>query len=142
MKNKTKEEKQRFELIDNLLNEISPEEQKLCDRKMLLAVKIDEAMKSQGIKKGQLAKQLSKNPSEITKWLSGTHNFTVETLWEIGDALKCDFITLEEAKDERVIYFAYAAVSGGPSVTTFCNSSLAQNLTQISNKQDFMVASN
>ncbi|MCK4921827.1 MAG: helix-turn-helix transcriptional regulator [Bacteroidales bacterium] len=98
-------------IIDNLLNEISPKEQKQTERKMLLATRIDLAMKERGMKKGQLAKALGKNPSEISKWLSGTHNFTTETLWEIGDILGVSFINLEKEKQDQVIYVANTFVS-------------------------------
>ncbi len=120
MKNKTKQEnKSNFELIDNLANEISPEEQRLTDRKMLLAVQIDKAMKSKGIKKGQLAKMLKKQPSEITKWLSGTHNFTIETLWEIGDALNIELINIRKEESEPVIYLAQTSLSNQSFSTTW-----------------------
>jgi len=98
-------------IIDNLLNDISPKEQKQTERKMLLAARIDLAMKERGIKKGQLAKALGKNPSEISKWLSGTHNFTTETLWEIGDVLGVSFINLEKEKQDQLIYVASTSIS-------------------------------
>ena len=49
----------------------------------LKAVLIDEALKAKGWNKKQLAEVMHKNPSEVTKWLSGTHNFTLETLYLI-----------------------------------------------------------
>ena len=64
---------------------------------MLLAVRIDEALKSKGWSKKQLAEAMHKNPSEVTNrtiacrtiawWLSGTHNFTLETLYLIESYL-------------------------------------------------------
>jgi ribosome-binding protein aMBF1 (putative translation factor) len=120
MKNKTKKENNsNFGLIENLVNEISPEEQRLTNRKMLLAVQIDEAMKSKGIKKGQLAKMLGKQPSEITKWLSGTHNFTIETLWEIGDALNIELINIQNDQPGPVIYLAQPSLSNQSFSTTW-----------------------
>lgn len=106
-----KEKKYQSSIIDNLLNEISPKEQKQTERKMLLAARIDLAMKDRGMKKGQLAKALGKNPSEISKWLSGTHNFTTDTLWEIGDVLGVSFINLEKEKQDQVIYVAKTSIS-------------------------------
>ncbi len=114
-----KAKKYQSSIIDNLLNEISPEEQKQTERKMLLAVRIDEVMKDQEMKKGQLAKALGKNPSEITKWLSGTHNFTIETLWEIGDVLGVSFVKLKEEKHEQIIYLANTLLSQKAD-TTVC----------------------
>jgi ribosome-binding protein aMBF1 (putative translation factor) len=52
-------------------------------RNMLLAARIDDALKLKGFSKKQLADLMEKRPSEITKWLSGTHNFTLETLYRI-----------------------------------------------------------
>jgi len=42
-----------------------------------------------------------KNPSEITRWLSGTHNFTVDTLVDLGRVLERDFINLSPEKNNR-----------------------------------------
>lgn len=42
--------------------------------------KIDALMKERGISKKQFADLIGKRPSEITRWLSGQHNFTVSTL--------------------------------------------------------------
>lgn len=120
MKNNTKQESRSgFGIIDVLADEISLEEQKLSDRKMLLAAKIDNAMKSSGIKKGQLAKMVGKQPSEITKWLSGTHNFTIETLWEIGDALNIDLINIQEGESGPVIYLKHTSARNQSFSTTW-----------------------
>ncbi|MDE6081893.1 MAG: helix-turn-helix transcriptional regulator [Muribaculaceae bacterium] len=37
-------------------------------------------MQERGLNKRQFAKALSKRPNEITRWLSGEHNFTISTL--------------------------------------------------------------
>lgn len=37
-------------------------------------------MQERGLSKKQFADALGKKPSEITKWLSGQHNFTIRTL--------------------------------------------------------------
>lgn len=42
--------------------------------------KIDALMKERGLSKKQFADQIGKRPSEITRWLSGQHNFTLFTL--------------------------------------------------------------
>lgn len=42
--------------------------------------KIDALMKERGLSKKQFADQIGKRPSEITRWLSGQHNFTLSTL--------------------------------------------------------------
>ncbi len=42
--------------------------------------KINALMQERGLSKKEFADQLGKRPSEITRWLSGQHNFTVSTL--------------------------------------------------------------
>ena len=57
-------------------------------RRMRAAIQIAEAMKKRGITKIQLAKMMGRQPSEITKWLSGDQNFTMDTLTELSYYLK------------------------------------------------------
>lgn len=49
-------------------------------------------MKEKELNKTGLADQLGKEPSEISKWLSGSHNFTISTLTKIEAALGGDDI--------------------------------------------------
>lgn len=87
------------ELIDDLLEDISPEEQEKTDKKMMLAAKIAQAIKEKGLKKNEFAGLLGKRPSEISKWLSGTHNFTIDTLMDIERVLS---IRLLETKQRSI----------------------------------------
>lgn len=57
------------------------------ERKMRIAAQIEDAMKNAGLTKTQFARLMGKYPSEITRWLSGTHNFTSDLLAEIDVAL-------------------------------------------------------
>lgn len=61
--------------------------------KMRVSAKIADAMSAQNISKVDLAKKMRKSPSEVTKWLSGTHNFTIDSLQEISLALGVDITT-------------------------------------------------
>lgn len=36
---------------------------------------------------------MGKKPSEVTRWLSGTHNFTTETLWQMERVLRIQLLT-------------------------------------------------
>ena len=42
--------------------------------------RIYELMQEKGLSKVEFARSLGKRPCEITKWLSGQHNFTLSTL--------------------------------------------------------------
>lgn len=92
-------------LINSFLNEIAPLDQAKTDAKMELAAKIGSAMEAKKWKKKDLLKAVGKdNPSIITKWLSGTHNFTVETLIDLEKALDIILIDREVNKPTVVKY--------------------------------------
>ncbi len=58
------------------------------ERSLLVAKTIEEKMKERGISRIELSELLHRPPSSVTKWLSGNHNFTIETLFEIEKALQ------------------------------------------------------
>lgn len=56
--------------------------------------KIDALMKERGLSKKQFADAIGKRPCEITKWLSGQHNFTISTLAMISSFFNCPIISV------------------------------------------------
>ena len=46
--------------------------------------RIAELMEERNLSKKQLAEALGKRPSEVTKWLSGQHNFTMATISKLS----------------------------------------------------------
>ncbi|WP_221656768.1 helix-turn-helix domain-containing protein [Bacteroides salyersiae] len=50
------------------------------DLSFAIADKLDTLMKEKGLSKKEFADAIGKRPSEVTKWLSGQHNFTIRTL--------------------------------------------------------------
>ena len=93
------------DILDELLSEITPEEQRRTDKRMLLAARIDDAMKAKGWKKGDLAREMNKQPSVITRWLSGTNNFESDTLFDIERVLGINLITIKDSPKEQVIRY-------------------------------------
>ncbi|MEP7110256.1 MAG: helix-turn-helix transcriptional regulator [Ferruginibacter sp.] len=86
-------------LVNDLLSKIKPEEQEQIDYKMKLAAKIYTGLKSKGWKSLDLAKALNlKSPSLVSKWLSGTHNFTIDTLVDIQQVLSIKLLDVEMAE--------------------------------------------
>jgi len=94
---KTKDKKRHT--ISDVLSSISPQEAKRIENRMLVAAKIDDAMKAKGWKNIDLISAMGKsNPSEVTRWLSGTHNFTIDTLTDLSYVLDVDLLKLESDK--------------------------------------------
>ena len=63
-----------------MVAQVSPEIKEEINLSFAISNKIDSLMKERGLSKKQFADQIGKRPSEITRWLSGQHNFTVSTL--------------------------------------------------------------
>ena len=72
--------------IKEKLGKRDPTETARTRKRMLIAARLEDILLELGWKKKDLAASLGKNPSEVTKWLSGTHNFTTDTLAEIESA--------------------------------------------------------
>lgn len=66
--------------LHELIYEIPEELQIRTKLSVLIANKIESLMKEAGYSKKQFADKLGRRPSEVTKWLSGEHNFTIATL--------------------------------------------------------------
>ncbi|MBR1464138.1 MAG: helix-turn-helix transcriptional regulator [Prevotella sp.] len=58
--------------------------QQELDLELAISNRISDLMSRQGLSKLEFARALGKRPSEITKWLSGQHNFTVRTISQIS----------------------------------------------------------
>jgi transcriptional regulator with XRE-family HTH domain len=87
-------------IIDNWLDENgSPEIAKLVEKNLAIANKIQELLKERGLKSADLARLLDKKPSEISKWLTGTHTFTTKTITKIETVLGIDIIHIETQKE-------------------------------------------
>jgi transcriptional regulator with XRE-family HTH domain len=104
------------ELIDQLMAEITPEEQERTNQRMLIASKIEEARKQNGLSKGKFAALLNKKPSEISRWLSGTHNFSLDTLTDIQRVLGVRLLNTEA--DNNKLNIQYNIIVSGNSILT------------------------
>ena len=97
-----------------------PEDVKIyVDMAFNLADQIDIILKKQGKSQRELAEQLGKSESEISKWLSGEHNLTLRSLAklqaELGEPLILFPKDLEEKIDSKVQVFVF---SGDASTLT------------------------
>lgn len=66
--------------LQEIFNEIPQEKREETRISFAISNKLDTLMREKGLNKKQLAEALGKRPNEITRWLSGEHNFTISTL--------------------------------------------------------------
>lgn len=64
------------------------------DMSFAIADKIDAALRDQHLTQKQFAKKMGKTEAEVSRWLGGTHNFTLRTIAKISDALGINLLTI------------------------------------------------
>lgn len=77
----------RCSIIEARRAKVSPEVRRRVDLSFLIVDRIHNILEEKGLKQKDLANLLGKNESEISKWMRGTHNFTIETISSIESAL-------------------------------------------------------
>lgn len=104
MNKTTKARKYSSSKLQELLDEVTPLEMEQTKVKMQLAARVEDFMRAKGWNKSEFAEKVGKNPSEITKWFSGTQNFTTDVLTEIAFALGVELTALFDKKQVQMIY--------------------------------------
>ncbi|MCC8117337.1 MAG: helix-turn-helix transcriptional regulator [Bacteroidales bacterium] len=66
--------------LREMASQVSPVIKQEVALTMGVSDRLDELMTAKGISKIELARALGKRPNEITRWLSGQHNFTLRTI--------------------------------------------------------------
>ena len=66
--------------LQEIFDEIPREKREETRLSFAISNRIDTLMRQRGLNRKQLAEALGKRPNEITRWLSGEHNFTLATI--------------------------------------------------------------
>ncbi len=66
--------------LNEIFEEIPKEKREETRLSFEISNRLDYLMKKKGLSKKQFANAIGKRPNEITRWLSGEHNFTISTL--------------------------------------------------------------
>lgn len=82
----------RNNLFRQCLAEIPAEQKAEFELSYGIAERISAILKARGITQKEFAGQLNKRESEISKWLTGRHNFTMQTIAKIETSLGCKLI--------------------------------------------------
>lgn len=82
----------------------NPEIDKLVERNLAIAVKVQSILDNRGIKQKKFAEMLGKKPSEVSKWLTGLHNLTLKSITKMEVALGEDLINIEPITEYKYVY--------------------------------------
>ena len=81
----------RSKVLQRILDDTPDDIRIFIDKYTNLVIRINQILREKGYSQKTLAEKLDKNPSEIHKWLSGDHNFTLRSIAkleaELGEIL-------------------------------------------------------
>jgi transcriptional regulator with XRE-family HTH domain len=80
--------------MDEIRGSISPEMKLQMEMSVAIANRIYEILETKGMTQKDLAKRLGKTETEVSRWLSGTHNLTLSTICKISAALEEEIVSV------------------------------------------------
>ncbi|MCK9438076.1 MAG: helix-turn-helix transcriptional regulator [Bacteroidales bacterium] len=76
------------------------------DLSFFIVDRISEILQSKGMTQKDLADLLGKKESEISKWMTGTHNFTIRSIAKIESALDVSIFDIEKKQPDSEVHKA------------------------------------
>lgn len=80
--------------LTRIINNIDDDKLRRTRDRMLVAVKIADTLKAKGISQKKFSKIIGRSESEVSEWLSGDRNFTIDTLSDIKKCLGLDLLNI------------------------------------------------
>ena len=78
----------RSKIIEERRRQVSPEVRERVSLSFQIVDRIHEILVERSLRQKDLALMLGKSEAEISKWMRGTHNFTIGTVVAIEEALQ------------------------------------------------------
>lgn len=93
--------KQATGVLGTLLAKIDERQQARTRNKMIVAARIEDALAERDMTQKEFARLMGRSESEISSWLSGERNFTLDTLTDISIVLRTNLLPF--AMDESLV---------------------------------------
>ena len=87
-------------IMDEIRSTITPEINLQMEMSVAIANRIYDILEDRGMSQKDLAKRLGKTETEVSRWLSGTHNLTLATICKISAALEADVVKVAKRELE------------------------------------------
>ena len=92
-------------IMDEIRSSISPEMKLQMELSVAIANRIYEILEAKGMSQKDFAHLMGKTETEVSRWLSGTHNLTMATICKISAALGEDVIKVTDYATEPAYDF-------------------------------------
>ena len=83
--------------------EVSQEVRNFVDRSMEISDQIFTVLQKKGLTQREFAKLLDKKESEVSKWLTGMHNFTIKSIAKMEAVLGESIVTTPQKAEEKAV---------------------------------------
>ena len=92
-------------IITSWLNQNrNPEIDKFIEKNLAITEKVRLAMELKGWKSQDLAKEMGKKPSEVSKWLTGMQNLTLKSIIKMELALGVELININPSNEYQYVF--------------------------------------
>lgn len=88
--------------LTRIINTIDEDKLRRTRDRMLVANKIADALNAKGISQKKFAEMTGRSESEVSEWLSGDRNFTIDTLSDIQKYLGIDLLNTSSMRTSPV----------------------------------------
>lgn len=78
----------RNSILEERRKSVNPETREKVSLSFQIVDRIHEILVQRNLRQKDLAEMLGKSEAEISKWMRGTHNFTIDTVVSIEEALQ------------------------------------------------------
>ena len=123
-------------VLVRIKNRIPSFKKRMMEISFDISAQIYEYMKKENnMSQKELAKRLNKKESEVSKWLTGGHNFTIETIAKIEEVLnqKILMVPMFAQEDLGIKYSSTEYVSINKTETVIVNDDLSLTLKNRTN---------
>ena len=87
------------QIMDEIRNTISPETKMQMELSVAIANRIYDILEEKGMTQKDFARLMGKTETEVSRWLSGTHNMTLATLCKISIALGENILSVVDIEE-------------------------------------------
>lgn len=94
----------RSSIIEARRKHVNPLVRQNVDLSFQIVDRIHEILMAKGLRQKDLALRLGKKEAEISKWMRGTHNFTIDTLVSIEEALGAPILQVVHQEEDVLAY--------------------------------------
>lgn len=87
------------QIMNEIRSTISPETKMQMELSVAIANRIYDILEKKGMTQKDFARLMGKTETEVSRWLSGTHNMTLATLCKISIALDENILSVVDIEE-------------------------------------------